>query len=162
MAGREAAALRIVPAGAAERPVIANLLQLYLYDMAEWFGTLPEASGRYAHEILEEAWERPFLLAVAGRPAGFALLTRSCTIRPRSPCWYLAEFCVLRPWQRQGYGRQAMAQLFAAHPGAWEITWFDGNRPAAAFWPRVIPRDGRETHRLRKHGRDWTSLAFEV
>ncbi|MBS8225478.1 GNAT family N-acetyltransferase [Vannielia litorea] len=154
--------LEVRPATEADRPVIANLLQFYLYDMAEWFGTETNAAGRYEHEILDEVWAHPYLFSLGKMPVGFALLTRTCTIRPRSPCWYIAEFGVLRPYWRRGIGRRALGRLFAAHPGEWEITWYDENRPAAAFWPRVIPQDGREQHRLSVHGIRWTSVAFSV
>ncbi len=153
---------KVIPAGEAARPVIANLLQLYLYDMAPYFGARLNAAGRYDHDILEEAWAHPYLFTLEGAPAGFALITRECTIRERSPCWYVAEFGILRPYQGRGLGRRAFQALLEANPGDWEVTWYDGNRPASAFWPRVIPQAGREERRLQVNGMDWTTVAFTV
>lgn len=153
-------ALEVVPAAKTDRPVFANLLQLYLYDMAPYFGTRVAANGRYDHEILDDAWELPYLFRARGEIAGFALITTRCTIRERGPCWYVAEFSVLRPFQGRGLGRAAFGALLARHPGDWEVTWFEGNTPAARFWPKAIPEAGRQTFHIRKHGLDWTSVAF--
>lgn len=156
--------LEVIAADAGRKPLFAHLLQFYLYDMARYFDTALEADGRYeaADEILEDAWDHPYLFTLAGEIAGFALLTRDCTIRDRGPCWYVAEFCVLAPYRRRGVGCAAMAALYDRHPGDWEITWFDGNAPAAGFWPRAIPSQGAETYRIRKFDLDWTSVAFTV
>ncbi|WP_282605789.1 GNAT family N-acetyltransferase [Pelagibius sp. Alg239-R121] len=150
----------MIAADASEKPLFGNLIQLYLYDMALHFGTSVNATGHYEHDILEECWEHPYLFHLNGEIAGFALVTRHCTIRERSPCWYMAEFCVLRPYQRKGVGRAAFGSILDMHAGEWEITWFDGNVPAAGFWPATIPVSDQEIHQLTVNGMDWTSVAF--
>ena len=152
--------LELIAANPSQKPVFENLSQLYLHDMSTYFPDLTCEDGRFENRILDEAWQHPFLFRARGQIAGFALITTKCTIRDRDPCWYVAEFFVLRPFRRHGIGRAAMNALFARLQGAWEITWIDGNLPAARFWPRVIPLTERETFQIHDDGLDWTSVAF--
>lgn len=152
--------LEVIAADASLKPVFGNLLQLYLYDMAPHFKSSVNALGQYEHDILEECWEHPYLFYLHGEIVGFALVTTHCTIRERSPCWYIAEFCVLRPFQRKGLGKAALWSILGKHRGEWEITWFNGNVPAASFWPAAIPALKQDIHQITLDGMDWTSVSF--
>jgi predicted acetyltransferase len=153
--------VELVAANPSQKPVFENLLQLYLYDMAAQSEFPLNAQGRYGYDLLDRFWEYPYLIQMNGKIAGFCMVISHCPIRPRTPCWFMAEFCILRPYRRLGAGRAALAAAFARHPGEWEISWGEGNTAANGFWPAVIP-DMRSTRKVAFDGVDWVSVAFTV
>ena len=116
--------------------------------------------GCYDYDLLDQFWEHPYLITQNNELAGFCLIISHCPIRNRSPCWFMAEFCVLRPYQGQGIGRAAVQAVLNRHPGDWEIAWSPENSPANAFWPKVIPARADPPQRIEFDGMDWTSVAF--
>ena len=153
--------VKIVAADHTQKPIIENLLQLYLYDMAAQSGFPLNAQGRYEYDFLDRFWEHPYLIQKDGEIAGFCMVISHCPIRERSPCWFMAEFCILRPYQRSGTGRSALLAVFERHPGAWEISWGKDNEPAGSFWQSVTPKMN-ERRLVSFDGTDWVSTAFTV
>ncbi|WP_323768115.1 GNAT family N-acetyltransferase [Marinovum sp.] len=152
--------LRVVAAEDSAKSVFDNLIQFYLYDMAAQSEFPLNAQGRYDYDMLERFWQHPYLFLLEGKIAGFALVIRDCPIRPRSPCWFMAEFCVLRPYQRQGIGSSAVRAILKQHTGAWEIGWLETNAPASRFWPAVTPAKDRADQSFMFDTQAWASLAF--
>lgn len=138
--------LSIEIAGVAERPVLENLLQLYIHDFSELFagssrGDL-EADGRYHADIPIADWWRepghvPLLMRMNGRIAGFALLNGNSHVGG-SIDWNIAEFFVVRKYRRQGVGRAAAHALFDRYPGRWEAAVMRANTGAHGFWQLTI------------------------
>ena len=93
--------LRVVPARERDRATVANLIQLYLHDMAEYLNFPVSEDGRYAYDMLDAFWDAPYLLYGSQRPAGFALVARETPLGGDAD-WHMAEFCVLRPYRRRG------------------------------------------------------------
>jgi predicted acetyltransferase len=152
----------IRPATLADRPVIEQLLELYLYDMAEIYRFPIGADGRYAYDRLDAFWQHPYLLTSGQDLAGLALVIDSCPISGRAPCWFMAEFFVMRPYRRSGLGLAAARDLVAAHPGPWHIGVIEQNQPALAFWTRALA-DRAATSTLVQHEDDaWHLHAFDA
>lgn len=151
--------IALIPAKASQKPVITNLIQLYLYDMASQSPFPLDAEGRYEYNLLERFWEHPYLITKNREIAGFCLVINDCPVRKRTPCWFMAEFCVLRPYRRSGVGRYAVSAVFDRHPGEWEISWANDNKHANGFWPIVIP-DMKNKQTVSFDGTDWVSVAF--
>lgn len=138
--------LSIDRATAAERPVLENLVQLYIHDFSELFAGTPRgdlsADGRYLVDIpLADWWHRPdhipLLLRFHGKLAGFALLngtSHSGTATDRN----MAEFFVVRKYRRQGLGIATAQAIFSRYPGRWEAAVMRANTGARAFWHRAI------------------------
>ena len=125
----------------AERPLLARLLQFYLYDFSELDHADVDEAGCFAYEWLDLYGTKPgyhaLLLRVRGRPAGFVLLEeRSSDDNPDAH--YVAEFCVLRAYRRGGYGTAMARTLFDRYPGRWWIEEVAPNGAAQAFWRRVV------------------------
>ena len=61
-------------ANLADKPVLSNLLQLYLYDFSEFDGSDLKPSGQYRYDYLDSYWgedgRHPFLVRVNGLMAG--------------------------------------------------------------------------------------------
>jgi len=139
--------------GAEDKPVIANLLQLYLHDFSEFEPRELSTHGTFDYAWLDSyftaaADREAYLIAVAGRPVGFAL-ARSDEDGDDG-AWNVSEFFVARAHRRQGVAAQAAHQLFQRHPGPWTLSYLTDNHPASRFWPNLVdtaacgPVDRRE------------------
>lgn len=121
-------------------PVLENLFEHYLYDMAEWFGFDTHEDGLY-HYPAQASWEdgREMHFAYAGAlPVGFARVGSAADWIGDPAARDLQEFFVMRRYRRQGLGRAFATHVFGCYPGAWLVRVFRGNRPALPFWREAI------------------------
>ena len=122
-----------------DKPVLQNLLQLYLHDYTE-FGDDDDVdeSGRFNYPYLDLYWTEPerraFFIRADGKLAGFVLVREGLGDEPHS----IAEFFVMRKYRRRGVGRIAAHQVFALFPGRWRVQQSPRNMGAQAFWRQVI------------------------
>lgn len=130
------------PATEADKPVLRQLMELYMYDFSEWEEWDVNEEGRFASPHLDRYWNEsdryPFLIRADGKLAGFVLLNRRSHLVPHGEAMVVAEFFVMRRYRRQGVGRHAAAQAFDRFPGAWEVGQIAENTGAQAFWREVI------------------------
>jgi predicted acetyltransferase len=136
---QEGPALSVRRAAPAERPLLQRMLELYQHDLSDlWDQDLDEA-GEFGYE-LDRYWAdpscHPYVFRVGGRPAGFALVDARARL-PGGAFW-MDQFFVLRKYRRLGVATRAATALFDHHRGAWQVGQMPGNRPAQAFWRRVI------------------------
>lgn len=89
--------ISIVPATPDQKPVVANLIQLYLHDMTEFMPFPVEPDGRFAYDFLDRFWRFPYLIMAGNEIAGFALVIDECPLTGRKLCFFMAEFFVLKP-----------------------------------------------------------------
>jgi len=144
--GQNGKALAIDIATADERPILENLVQLYIHDFSELFAGTPRADlgadGRYPVDIPIGNWwlivdHIPLLIRFHGKLAGFILLnatTHSGAAADRN----IAEFFVVRKYRRLGLGRAAAQAVFSRYPGRWEAAVMRANTGARDFWQRTI------------------------
>lgn len=134
--------IEIVPADVADRPVVENLLQLYLYDFSEALDTTVQSSGFFAYPDISAYWadpnRLPFLFKCRDLPAGFALVSRGSVWSDEPEVYDMAEFFVLRGRRRHGIGRAAAGALFERFPGSWDVRVLVGDAAALEFWSVVI------------------------
>ncbi len=149
-------------ASPADRPVIERLLELYLYDMAEIYRFPIGANGLYAYDRLDAFWQYAYLLEAGDDLAGLALVIDHCPITGRAPCWFMAEFFVMRPYRRTGLGLAATRELIAAHPGAWHIGVINQNTSAMSFWTRALTGYAPTVSPVQHDGEAWTLHAFNA
>lgn len=81
----------------------------------------------------------PLLILRAGTPAGFALVARggARSLRPAVD-WRMAEFFVARDFRRLGVGRAAVRLIFDRFAGRWQVSEYQRNPAAVAFWRRTV------------------------
>jgi len=124
-------------ASISQKDVLANLMQLYLYDTSEYVGANVNLSGVFETTELEPYWvfsnRYPYLFTISDQLAGFALLSE-----PNEHVYELTEFFILRSMRRKGIGRAAANQLFTLFPGAWHIGHDERNVSAQNYWRRTI------------------------
>ena len=123
----------------ADKPVLANLLQLHQYDFSEIRELDLTPHGTFTYRYLDpyftESGREAYFVTVDGSLAGFALL-RSDVDDDGS--WNVAEFFVVRRHRRRGVARRAARLLFARHPGEWTLSFDRNNAPAEALWRSVV------------------------
>ncbi len=130
-------AVSLETVGEEHKSVLANLLQLYRYDLSEFRSYELSDHGAYVYRFLDHYWteagRHPFFIRHGGRLVGFALA------RERDDgVTEVAEFFVVRSRRRAGVGRAAALALFERFPGEWELFHDDANHTGAEFWVRVI------------------------
>ena len=138
-----------------QKPVVANLIQLYLYDMTDEDPFPVGRDGRYEYDFLDRFWQHPYLIYCGDELAGFALVIEQCPVTGREPCWFMAEFFILRPYRRRGLGKAAASSILQRHPGLWHVAVIEHNVRAATFWAQGLA--GYDTKSIQSHfdGEDW-------
>lgn len=118
------------------RSTVERLWQLYMHDLSEFRGSLPDAEGLYKWGRLPlyfgDSDRCGYLVRRSDDVAGFAFV-RGLDAEAR----VVGEFFVVRALRRQQVGRQTMHRLFERHPGRWEIPFQENNTGAARFWRAV-------------------------
>jgi predicted acetyltransferase len=152
----------VTPAREDQRPIIANLIQLYLYDMTESMPFPVGPDGRFEYDFLDRFWRFPHLVHVDNELAGFALVIDECPLTGRKLCWFMAEFFVLKAYRRRGAGRAALSAILQAHPGDWHVGVPKANQPAQAFWGRALTPHKTSVQDIIFEGDDWRLNAFRI
>jgi len=127
----------------AQLDILKHLMQLYLYDFDEFFseggvdneGLFDPGFPLERYVDNQRFWA--YLACVEDRLAGFTLISDRVEKGPE-PGRYVEEFFVLRRYRRAGVGSTMAQQLFDLFPGYWEITILGENKPAQAFWRKVV------------------------
>ncbi|MDQ4100251.1 MAG: GNAT family N-acetyltransferase, partial [Chloroflexota bacterium] len=136
--------ISVVPATDADRPVLANLIQLYLYDFTGFKAWDLQEDGRFGDYGLDGCWtidgRHPFLIRADGKLAGFTIVDSRSYLTGERGIWDMADFFVLRRFQRLGVGEYVARILFDRFRGHWEVRQMAANLEALAFWRTVINR----------------------
>ena len=145
----------LIPARPDQKPVIANLIQLYLHDMTEFMPFPVGADGRVGYDFLDRFWRFPYLVRSGEEIAGFALVIDACPLTGRAPCWFMAEFFILRAYRGRGLARAAVQQAVDAHKGQWHIAVPRANRAAQSFWSKALATQSPVSRDIHFDGDDW-------
>lgn len=126
-----------------EKLILRHLLQLYCYDFTEFDGADVDDYGLYPYNYLDHYWteenRHPYLVRVAGKLAGFALI-RLLKNDEGADFTYMSEFFIMKKYRGKGIGQQVAFHLFDLYPGIWEVSEIATNYPAQAFWRKIIGR----------------------
>lgn len=76
------------------------------------------------------------MIRINSELGGFVIVNKS-GISPEID-WNLSEFFIVAKFQGNGVGRHVAVQLFEKFKGAWEVSQLPSNKPAIAFWKKVI------------------------
>ncbi len=136
--------IEIVETTIADRPLMTNVYQYYMYDFSDLVDDMDLLEdGRYSIDDLNgywvEPWRHVFLVKVDGKIAGFALVDEP---PPNQAEKYIemAEFFVLRKFRKSGIGEYFARQLFDRYRGKWLVREISTNTGAIAFWRKIIGR----------------------
>jgi len=134
--------VEVLRAAPEQEPVLANMLELYVYDLSTFVDVHLRPDGRYHFPQLSQYWQQenrfPFLVRVDGHLAGFVLVSRGSLISGDPKVWDMAEFFILRRFRRRGIGAAVAQEIWRRFPGAWDVRVLETNQPAQAFWDAAI------------------------
>ena len=132
--------------------VFQNLYPLYLYDLSQFDGALPNEHGvleptpvRTLQEQMQgqQGWLEkphslfPFLIRVDGVPAGFILIATHPHI-PKQIDYLVHECFLIHAFRGKGIGEQAATQVFDRFRGKWEVYAMPANPRAQGFWRKTM------------------------
>lgn len=130
-----------------DKIVLSNLIQLYRYDSSEFDGHVLGQHGLYLYKYLDHQWtddyRRPMIVKVNGEIAGFVLIILDvprdfAKLSTADKTNVISDFFIMRRFRRKGIGKQVAFSVFEQYKGVWEIRQTYENKPAYAFWKRVI------------------------
>lgn len=128
--------VELVPVAEQDKSVLANLMQLYRYDLSEIRGYDLTVHGTFTYRYLDQYFledaREACLITADGRLAGFTM-TRGLDDGGRE----VSEFFVVRRHRRLGIGRTAAERMLRQHPGSWQLAVDHANHQAARFWLRL-------------------------
>jgi len=106
-----------------------------IFPVAGEFGERePELMARW----FADDSSHPIVILKNDRPVGFALVSRPSRQHRATIDFRLAEFFVKPKERRLGIGRDAALLIFNRFNGTWEVSEFLYNKPAVAFWRKVV------------------------
>ena len=151
-----------------EKPVLANLLELYAHDFSEFHAIEIGPDGRFEYSNLPLYWtetgRHPFLVRIDGRLAGLVLVKKGSEVSADPAVWDMAEFFILRAYRRRGIGTQVAHRIWNQFPGRWEVRVMESNLLALHFWADAISKFTGETvrpSRIEKATDHWQLFSFE-
>jgi predicted acetyltransferase len=161
-------AVEVIQAATEEKPILANLLELYAHDFSEFHDVAIGEDGRFGYNSLPLYWSEPhrypFLVRSDGQLAGLVLVKKGSEVSGNQAVWDMAEFFVIRGYRRRGIGTQVARELWMRFPGTWEVRVMQSNISACRFWERAISRFVGRTIQpvgIEKGGECWNLFSFE-
>ena len=158
----------MIPAAREQESILANLLELYVYDFTEILDLELGPDGRFGYKSLPLYWSdparHPFLVRMHGKLAGFVLVKRGSEVSANESVWDMAEFFVLRGYRRHGIGTEIARQVWSRFPGLWEIRVMQSNLAALPFWEQAIAAfAGEVIHSVpvERGSKRWHVFSFE-
>ncbi len=132
--------IQLTEAKYADKPVLRQLMELYLYDFSEFIDCDVNEHGSYDYGYLDNYWTEadryPFLIHVNGKLAGFVLVWITGEGEERRNL--IAEFFVMKKYRHKGVGKTTAWRIFDRFPGVWQVGEVKTNVPAIRFWSKII------------------------
>ncbi len=128
-----------------DRPVLENLLELYLYEFSEIADFDVDSTGRFGYADLPNYWaiegRYPYLATVDRKWTGFALVQLGSVITAKADVWDMQQFFVMRKYRHRGVGSELARRVWRKHPGQWEVRILENNPSALKFWANVVKQE---------------------
>ena len=136
--------IQTIPASLEQASVIAQLYELYTYEMTDLADFDIHDNGYYGYDELPLYWtdpsRYPYLIWVNKKLAGFVLIQKGSPIKDNPDIWDMAEFFIMRKFRKKGVGQVVVQKVLTQFPGPWQIRVWSNNTTAHAFWQAVIER----------------------
>jgi len=159
--------IAIVPATPEQRPIVANLLELYSHDFSEFHDVELGEDGRFGYPDLSHYWSEPdrfpFLVRINDKLAGLILVRKGSRVSADETVWDMAEFFIVRHYRRRGIGTHIAQEMWRRVPGTWEIRVMETNDAARRFWAHAITAfagDVFQSSSFEKDGAKWHLFSF--
>lgn len=160
--------LEIIKATVEQKPILANLLELYAYDFTECCDFDIGNNGFYGYDYLPLYWTDPnrfpYLIYVNGKLAGFVLVQKGSPISKEINVWDISEFFIMKKYKRHGIGTLVAQKIWGQFHGCWQVRVLVDNHIACLFWLSAIKKFITKTpisSRTRIKKEDWIIYKFE-
>jgi len=134
--------IEVISATNQQASVIAQLYELYTYEMTDLADFDINDNGFYGYDDLPLYWQDkdkyPYLIWVNKKLAGFALIQKGSPIEHHPDIWDVAEFFIMRKFRGKGLGEYVAHHLWTLHSGHWQVRVWNNNKVAHAFWDKAI------------------------
>ncbi len=136
--------LKLIKADMTQKPIVANLLELYAYDFTEFCDFDIGDDGFYGYANLSKYWndsnKHPFLIYINNKIAGLILVQQGSLIHDEPDIWDIAEFFIMRKYRRNGAGAAAAINVWKQFKGTWQVRVLKDNHAACSFWLKTIEK----------------------
>jgi len=160
--------IEVIKATIEQKPLLANLLELYAYDFTEFCDFDIGDDGFYGYEHLPLYWTEstrfPYLIYVDKKIAGFILVQQGSPISDDTAVWDISEFFIMKKYKRHGVGTAAALNIWEQFKGSWQVRVLVGNTIACSFWLQAIKKFISVTPAKTEvaiKGEDWIIYTFE-
>ena len=127
-----------------DRELLANLVNLYMYDFSEFTADDAGDDGAFRAADIDRYFADPretWIARVDGHLAGFVIVRVDGEALDGSPgVRDVQEFFVMRKYRRRGLGEEMARRTFDRSPGPWQVRVLKPNTPAQGFWRTIIGR----------------------
>jgi predicted acetyltransferase len=142
--------LEIVPVSYEQKSILRNLLELYQYETSPYeesgAGDVND-DGSYGYRYLDHYWTEDgryaYFIKVSGKLAGFVMIREIANTKDNTTECSIAEFFIMRTYQKQGIGQKVALEMFNRFKGRWSISWLKDNAAAQQFWIKCIRQFSR-------------------
>jgi predicted acetyltransferase len=141
-----------------DQATIRAQVQDYLKELSAFASV--EETYAYFNDYWSDSTRWPYVIEVDGKPVGFIFINQ-WSPSGRGTDHAVAEFYIAPRWRGQRHGIEAACQVLQKHPGQWELTFFNANVTAQAFWPLAIAQAGAASLE-RLGGSNTTILRFVI
>ena len=136
--------IQIIKASLEQKSTIAQLYELYTYEMTDLADFDINDNGYYGYAELPMFWTNPnkypFLIWVNKKLAGFVLVQKGSPIDLNPNIWDIAEFFIMRKFRKKGIGQFIAQNIWSQFEGTWQVRVWDNNQAACAFWNNTIKK----------------------
>lgn len=134
--------IEIVQAKIQQKPILANLLELYSYEFTQFFDFDIGENGFYGYPWLSQYWSDParfpYLIYVDEKIAGFVLVQKGSPIDEDSEIYDIAEFFIMQKYKRKHVGITVANKIWKMRKGPWQVRVLVMNKIACLFWKKAI------------------------
>jgi predicted acetyltransferase len=134
--------IQLIHASLEQAPIIAQLYELYTYEMTDLADFDINDNGYFGYDELPLYWKdpnrHPYLVLINKKLAGFVLIQKGSPVDIDPDIWDIAEFFIMRRFRKKGIGQFVAHQIWKKFTGRWQVRVWDNNKTAHAFWDAVI------------------------
>ncbi len=160
--------VEVIKASIEQKPILANLLELYAYDFTEFWDFDIGDDGFYGYKDLPLYWTQltrfPYLIYVDKKIAGLIFVQKGSPVSNDEIVWDIAEFFVMRKYRRYHVGTVAALKIWEQFKGPWQVRVLVENQIACSFWLEAIKKFTQavpaKTHATIKE-EEWIIYSFE-
>jgi len=146
--------VKVILANKEKSNIIKNIYPLYLHDLSEHYGNVPNEYGIYEDEPIKTLADQyevqniwfekpkilfPYIIMADEKPAGFILIATTPYVS-KTTDYYVNEFFVLRPYRGKNIGEIAAKQVFDKFLGRWELYTNPSSKnfKGQKFWRKTV------------------------